>query len=331
LNLSSYLSLFFIAFGFIFIFISIFHFKVIVSKVQDLLYSSEEKEIIFHFKNYKYLMLFFAAGYLAVSFLIVSKMYFFGEVLVGLIFFFGGIFVYISNILQNKVLDSVKKEQKSLEMKNIQLEQTENVTIYALAYQAEMRDLETGYHLEKTAGYTAIIADELSKLPKYSSYLTQDYIIDLVKASPLHDIGKVGVPDSILKKPDKLTDEEFTIMKKHSEYGAEILRRAEEKLKFKNFLSLAIDLVEYHHEKWDGTGYPSGLKGEEIPLSARIMAIADVYDAIRSKRCYKKGYSHEITADIIKRERGFHFDPDVVDAFINTEDQFKKISMELGD
>lgn len=212
-----------------------------------------------------------------------------------------------------------------------QLLQTQDVTIFALAYQAELRDFETGKHIERTAAFVGIIAEELSHHPEYGRYLTPSYIDDLVKSAPLHDIGKSGIPDAILRKPGRLTEQEFDTMKHHCEYGAMILKKAEEKLSFRSFLAIAVQLTLSHHEKWNGTGYPQGLKGEDIPLSGRIMALADVYDALRSRRVYKDAFPHEKCKEIIRKERGAHFDPTVVDAFLKHEMAFLKISEEQAD
>jgi HD-GYP domain-containing protein (c-di-GMP phosphodiesterase class II) len=172
--------------------------------------------------------------------------------------------------------------------------------------------------------------EKLSEHPEYSDYLTVKYKRDLVKAAPLHDIGKVGVPDAILKKKGRLTEDEFAIMKKHCEYGARVLKIADEKLGFESFLKLAIQIVLTHHEKWDGSGYPQGLKGEAIPLSGRIMAVADVYDALRSERCYKSSFSHEKACRILQEEKGKHFDPLLIDILFECENDFKIISSSLG-
>jgi len=205
------------------------------------------------------------------------------------------------------------------------------MTIFALAYQAELRDQQTGKHLERTSIYVRLLADRLAGLPQYRGYLTPAYISGLEKSAPLHDIGKVGVPDSILLKPGKLTYEEMEQMKKHCEYGARILRRAEEKLGFRSFLSIAIQLAMHHHERWDGQGYPQGLAGERIPVSARIMALADVYDALSTTRPYKKAFSHQECLRIITEKRGTNFDPQVVDAFLECEATFERTSRELSD
>ncbi|HET6452624.1 MAG TPA: HD domain-containing phosphohydrolase [Spirochaetia bacterium] len=212
-----------------------------------------------------------------------------------------------------------------------ELLETQDVTIFALAYQAELRDRQTGKHLERTAIYVRALAEELALLPSYRSYLSPAYISDLVKSAPLHDIGKVGIADSILLKPARLTEEETAEMRKHCEYGARVLRIAEDKLKFQSFLAIAIQLTLYHHEKWDGTGYPHGLKADAIPISGRIMALADNYDALRTARPYKEAMSHEQTRAAIVERRGTHFDPTLVDAFLRREAEFRHISEELKD
>jgi response regulator RpfG family c-di-GMP phosphodiesterase len=276
------------------------------------------------------LMMFFFAGYVIVLYSLLQKIHVASIFFIGVIFFFGAIFVFLGILLQTDMLSWIKSEHKDLIKTNQQLLQTEAVTILALAYQAELRDLETGKHLERTSHYVKLLAEELSRLPKYHSYLTPAYIADLVKSAPLHDIGKVAIPDSILRKPGKLTPEEFEIMKKHCEYGTRVLKIADEKLSFQSFLKIAIQIAASHHEKWNGKGYPEGLKGEAIPLSGRIMALADVYDAIRSERCYKKSFSHEETLKIIAGDRGEHFDPDLVDVFLRIENNFHEISNTLA-
>jgi response regulator RpfG family c-di-GMP phosphodiesterase len=244
------------------------------------------------------------------------------------IFFFGTISAIMAILLQGDMLLSVKSRQEEVEKINQQLTATERVTIFALAYQAELRDLETGKHLERTSRY---VAERLASSPKYRSYLTPAYIADLVKSAPLHDIGKVAIPDSILRKPGRLTPEEFEIIKKHCEYGMKVLKIADEKLTFQSFLRIAIQMVGSHHERWDGKGYPAGLKSDTIPLSGRIMALADVYDALRSQRCYKKAILHEEACRIITGERATQFDPDIIDAFCEIEKKFHEISVTFFD
>lgn len=212
-----------------------------------------------------------------------------------------------------------------------QLIETQDVTIYALAYQAEIHDIETGNHLERTTRYVRILAEQLSQGGRDRKVLTREYLKDLVKSAPLHDIGKVGVPDYILHKPGALTPEEFDAMKEHCAYGTSIIQRAEAKLSFASFLKIAIEITQYHHEKWDGTGYPTGLQGEDIPLSARIMAVADVYDALRSMRYYKKPIPHDECMAIILKDREVAFDPVVVDALVARQEEFLSISRSLAD
>ena len=221
------------------------------------------------------------------------------------------------------------KAHQTQKSNTIKLERTVDAIIYALAYLAEIRDVETGRHLERTGLYVGIIARELLRLSPYSKYLSQHYIIDLMKSSPLHDVGKVGVSDAILHKPGKLTPEEFAEMQKHSDYGAKILIEADKKLGFQSLLTMAIQIAQSHHERWDGKGYPRGISGDNIPLSARIMALADVYDALRSKRCYKEAYTHAESIKIILDGKGTQFDPFVVNAFLSSEKEFEKISLGL--
>ncbi|HNY66457.1 MAG TPA: PAS domain S-box protein [Deltaproteobacteria bacterium] len=216
--------------------------------------------------------------------------------------------------LERDLLDSYKKVQSA-----------RNATILGLAKLAEYRDADTGAHLERIREYAKILALELAKMPKYSGYITPEYIEDIYNSSILHDIGKVGIPDSILLKPGKLTRDEFEVVKRHSSLGGEALKAVESKIEGQSFLSLGKEIAFYHHEKWDGTGYPRGLKGDQIPLSARIVALADVYDALTSKRVYKEAFSHDKAIAIIAEDRGRHFDPDVVDAFLALEDDFRSI------
>lgn len=198
-------------------------------------------------------------------------------------------------------------------------------TILGLAKLAEYRDGDTGAHLERIREYARIIARELSTYPQYQEYITEEYIEDIYNSAILHDIGKVGVPDAILQKPGKLTSEEFEIIKTHSTLGGDALRDVEVNIEGQTFLTLSKEIAYHHHEWWDGTGYPMGLKGEQIPLSARIVSIADVYDALTSRRSYKEAFSHNKAVRIIVSERGTHFAPDVVDAFLAHEEEFRQI------
>jgi putative two-component system response regulator len=199
-------------------------------------------------------------------------------------------------------------------------------TIFALAKLADSRDKDTGRHLERVQMLCRLLAAEMSAWPKYSNSITDDYVKNIVCASPLHDIGKVAIPDAILLKPGKLTREEFAVMKNHTTYGAETLKLVLEKHPANAFVRMGIEIAQSHHEKWNGAGYPECLAGRAIPLSARIMAVADCYDAMRSKRCYKNSFSHEVSSDIIVRGSGHHFDPEVVQAFCNVQNAFNQVS-----
>jgi|GEM_PF-308512 len=219
------------------------------------------------------------------------------------------------------ISEKINLEAKSNELIH-QLNQAQQVTILALARLTEYRDWETGSHLERIMKYTELLAHELSSYKNFKNYISDEYIIDLVSSCPLHDIGKVGIPDQILHKPGKLTVDEFEIMKNHTIIGGDTIHEAEQKIKNRSYLNLGKEVAYYHHEKWDGTGYPKGLKHDEIPLSARIVAIADVYDALTSKRPYKDAFNHDTAAQIIKKSAATHFDETVVRAFINCENDF---------
>ena len=214
---------------------------------------------------------------------------------------------------------------------NKELQITQDATILSLASLAETRDNETGQHILRTQRYVRALAEHLKHVPGYGDFLTPATIRLLFKSAPLHDIGKVGIPDAILLKPGRHTPEEFAIMKNHAAYGHEALRKAEERLGSNSFLRLAREIAISHHEKWDGSGYPNGLAGEVIPHSGRLMALADVYDALISKRVYKPAFPHEKAKAIILEGRGTHFDPAVVDAFLAVEHEFRDIAEKYGD
>ena len=230
--------------------------------------------------------------------------------------------------MQNQIL-----EEKVLE-RTLELAQTQDVTIHSLATLAETRDNETGGHILRTQGYVKALAEHLAQDSPYADQLDARTIQLFFKSAPLHDIGKVGVPDAILLKPGKLSDEEFEIMKTHAQLGYEALVKAEQAFNLKtkpNFLEHARDIAHTHHEKWNGKGYPRGLAGEDIPLSGRIMAVADVYDALICKRVYKPAFSHEKALAIISQDSGAHFDPTVVDAFLAIEGEFRRIAAQFAD
>jgi len=208
----------------------------------------------------------------------------------------------------------------------------QDVTIMVMASLAETRDSDTGNHIRRTQNYVKALAQHLSTHPKFAAQLTDHHIDMLFKSAPLHDIGKVGIPDRILLKPGKLTPEEFEVMKTHTTLGFEAIEHAERQLHMHvAFLSTAKEIALSHQEKWDGSGYPQGLAGDAIPLSARLMAVADVYDALISRRVYKAPMSHEQAVAIIEQGRGQHFDPDITDAFLALQDTFRAIAARYAD
>ncbi len=235
------------------------------------------------------------------------------------------------NELKSQLEEKNKELETTVEEQSKTITEMQMATIFSLAKLAQSRDDDTGKHLERVQKYCYSLASELSKQVKYEKIVTKKYIKNIVYASPLHDIGKVSIPDSILLKPGKLTAEEFEEMKKHTIYGAATLEEVYEKFGSNDFIKMGIDIAKYHHERWDGTGYPEKLSGENIPLCARIMAIADVYDALSSKRTYKEAFPHKKCVEIIVEGRGTQFDPSMVDAFINVQDEFALISQLYSD
>lgn len=195
-------------------------------------------------------------------------------------------------------------------------------TILAMSKLAESRDGETGYHLEKTRQYCRILAAHLAQLGLYQEIVDDDFVHSIYQASPLHDIGKVAIPDQVLKKADRLTEDEYEIMKSHTLRGAETLASVSDLHPGNAFLKLGMEIARWHHEKWDGSGYPDQLCGAQIPLSARIMAVADVYDALTSERCYKAAMSHQEALDIIRSQSGKHFEPALVAALEDIQHEY---------
>ncbi|WP_028534818.1 response regulator [Paludibacterium yongneupense] len=209
---------------------------------------------------------------------------------------------------------------------------TQEVSIRALAHLAEIRDTETGNHILRTQRYVQLLASGLSRLPRFAGQLTERYIRLLARSAPLHDIGKVGIPDAILRKPGPLTPEEWEIMKTHARLGSDAIELAERDAPMPvDFLAIAKEIAHWHHERWDGSGYPDGLQGEAIPVSARIMALSDVFDALVTRRVYKAALDHGEAREIISRGRGRHFDPDIVDAFLAAFDAFCDVATRYGD
>jgi putative two-component system response regulator len=232
-----------------------------------------------------------------------------------------------------------KLEQMVLERTALLRQQTEenvaikDTTILALSSLAETRDNETGNHIRRTQHYVRTLAIQLRNHPRFFDFLTDDNIEMLFKIAPLHDIGKVGIPDRILHKPGKLTEEEFEIMKTHTLLGGNAISGAENMTSVRNspFLRAARQIAIGHHEKWDGSGYPFALREEDIPIPARLMALADVYDAMSCRRVYKSAMGHDEVAETIINGKGKHFDPDVVDAFVAAISEFKAIAAKYKD
>jgi putative two-component system response regulator len=206
---------------------------------------------------------------------------------------------------------------------------TRDVTVFALAKLTESRDPETGEHLERMRSYCQILAEELSRVGPYTEEVDEAFLKELYRSSPLHDIGKVGIPDAILMKPGQLSDSEFALMKRHTTIGADALASAAAHAGSGNFLNMAAEIARYHHERFDGTGYPTGLRGSDIPLAARIVAVADVYDGLTSVRVYKDAIEPHVARSMILQERGRHFDPAIVDAFEARYDEVLTRQIEL--
>lgn len=243
----------------------------------------------------------------------------------------------VSTQLEAKKMRDWLKDKNDLLEAEVARRMTENdltqqVSIRALAHLAEIRDPETGNHLLRTQGYVHRLATGLKSRPRFSEILTDRYIDLLSRSAPLHDIGKVGIPDHILLKPGKLTLDEWEIMKTHAVLGSEAIEKAENDVEMPlPFLSVAKEIAHWHHEKWDGSGYPDGLAGDAIPVSARLMALADVFDALVSVRAYKPPMPYEKARDIIVEGRAKHFDPDMVDVFVESFDDFVAISKRYHD
>ena len=225
----------------------------------------------------------------------------------------------------NSILETQIDEQTQ------EIAESHHSIIFALSKLAESRDEDTGSHLERIQEYSRVLCNQLRAKDKYTSILTDTYIEHIYYASPLHDIGKVSIPDAVLQKPGRLTNEEMSIMKQHTLLGANTLREVLNKHPNNEFIKRGIDIAENHHERWDGSGYPFQRAGEKIPLAGRIIALADVYDALTSKRCYKDAFSHEKSREIILDGRKTHFDPAIVDAFFLAEEDFKEIRSQYQD
>lgn len=239
--------------------------------------------------------------------------------------------------LENKAAaDFIRNQNAYLEAevakRTLELSAIQDVTVLAMASLAETRDSDTGNHIRRTQHYVKLLAEKLQTHPRFSHFLSEQTIKMLFKSAPLHDIGKVGIPDRILLKPGKFTPVEFEIMKTHTTLGRDAIQHAEDQLGIQvGFLSLAKEIALYHQEKWDGSGYPTGIRGDDIPISARLMAVADVYDALISRRVYKEAMSHEKAVSIIREGSGSHFDADIVDAFLAVQDAFQAVAAHFAD
>jgi putative two-component system response regulator len=243
---------------------------------------------------------------------------------------------------KKRLRDQEEIHRKQIEEYNLHLEQRvqeqvrqissiQRAIIFALARLSESRDDDTGTHLDRVREYCKVILQPLTPRPEYAALIDETFSENIYAASPLHDIGKVGIPDHILLKPTRLTPAEFEIIKTHTTIGANTLRAVDREYPGNSFIRTGIEIALCHHEKWDGSGYPNGLAGEKIPLAARIVALVDVYDALTSTRVYKKAMGHAESVAIILEGRGRHFDPNVVDAFEVVAKDFEKIRKELHD
>jgi len=241
-----------------------------------------------------------------------------------------------SHLVLKTAADILRDQKQLLEIevakRTHELESLQDVTILIMASLAETRDNETGNHILRTQRYVRVLAETLRPHPRFSAFLTPENIELLFKSAPLHDIGKVGIPDKILLKPGRFEPHEMEIMKTHTTLGRATIEVAEQRLgRTFPFLQFAKEIAYSHQEKWDGSGYPEGLSGDAIPISARLMAVADVYDALVCKRVYKDGMTHESAAEIMIKGRGTHFDPDILDAFMSKQIEFKEISEKYAD
>ena len=222
--------------------------------------------------------------------------------------------------------------EREVALRTLEVQALQDVTMMAMASLAETRDDETGNHIRRTQLYVKALAERLRAHPRFEAVLNTQMIELIYKSAPLHDIGKIGIPDLILLKPGKLTDNEFEVMKEHTLLGRKAIEGAERRLGMRvRFLNVAKDMACCHHERWDGTGYPLCLAGDAIPVPGRLMALADVYDAIISRRIYKSASTHEQACSAIVKGRGTQFDPDVVDAFIDIAEEFRDIALKYPD
>jgi putative two-component system response regulator len=239
--------------------------------------------------------------------------------------------VHLESLVSKRTRD-LEARTMELQARTADLQLSQDLTIVALGSIAETRDNETGNHIHRTRAYVQVMTQRLAPTPRYRDTVSEEQWTMIWKSAPLHDIGKVGIPDHILLKPGKLTTEEFSVMKRHPAIGRDALRDAEMRMGAEgSFLGVAKEIAYGHHERWDGTGYPQGLSRVATPLSARLMALADVYDALIHKRVYKPAWSHADAVDMIRAGRGGHFDPSLVDCFLEDADEFRYIASRFSD
>jgi len=238
--------------------------------------------------------------------------------------------VHIALRMTQKALEEQNKSlEEKVKIRTLELELIYDKTVQALMGLLEVRDIESGNHIKRTQILMRLLCEGLKKLPEYEHVMSDNYIDEIYKTAPLHDIGKVGVPDKILLKPGKLDADEYEQMKLHTVYGVNALKGENPQKESISFINTAIEIVGTHHEKYDGTGYPKGLKGDEIPLPGRLMAIIDVYDALVHERIYKPAYEREHALQIIKAESGKHFDPVITRVFLEIEKEFHQCNVEV--
>jgi len=237
------------------------------------------------------------------------------------------IFCINSNLTEQKLSSQVMMQASALQSQNTKIIEIQNNTILSLSNLVENRDSDTGHHILRTREYVRVLAEKAKETKAFRKQLPASYIDLMIKSAPMHDIGKIVVPDSILKKPGKLTDEEFKEIMRHTTEGGKIIQDVIGHSGDKEYVKVATEIATSHHEKWDGTGYPYKLKGTQIPLSARIMALADVFDALVSPRCYKKPFTVTEAIKIIEESAGSHFDPDLARIFVKHRDLLEEISI----
>ena len=253
--------------------------------------------------------------YLIMLILVTTVQMIFPETLISSI----GVTIFIVGVYMNLEDPAIKE-----------LSRFHSETVMSFANLIENRDNSTGGHIKRTSRYVGLIAEELLARNYYTEILTKDYITNLLKAAPMHDIGKISVPDAILQKPGRLTDEEFRIMKLHAENGGNIIRETFRNLRDEEYRKMAFEVARYHHEKWNGKGYPDGLIGQDIPLCARIMAVADVFDAVSEKRCYREAMPLDRCFSIIREGSGRDFDPLIAEVFLDIRDKVEKVHGEFA-